>query len=195
MDRSKTAFQLGMELGQAPRDPKADCTADPTGTAPRKAQAEVAHNTESQAIRAEEQHQVLQGPWTDSASSLDHFKRKDGRIFAGTHMILDLWGASRLDDIEHIETTLREAVTAAKATLLHIHLHHFTDNGGVSGVAVLAESHISIHTWPERDYAALDIFMCGDAEPENAIAVFRTAFMPSELDVDELYRGDLTDAA
>jgi S-adenosylmethionine decarboxylase proenzyme len=51
--------------------------------------------------------------------------------------------------------------TAARpgATLLHIHLHHFEPNGGVSGVAVLAESHISIHSWPKRGYAALDIFM------------------------------------
>jgi len=49
--------------------------------------------------------------------------------------------------------------------LLHIHLHHFSHNGGVSGVAVLAESHISVHTWPERDYAAIDVFMCGHTSP------------------------------
>ena len=56
---------------------------------------------------------------------------------------------------------------AAGATLLHIHLHHFTPNGGVSGVAVLAESHISIHSWPEYGYAALDVFMCGDGRSER----------------------------
>ena len=82
-----------------------------------------------------------------------------------------LWGARRLDDIAFIETTLRQAVQLSGATLLHIHLHHFTPNAGVSGVAVLAESHISIHTWPERQYAALDVFMCGDADPYRAIAV------------------------
>jgi S-adenosylmethionine decarboxylase len=63
-----------------------------------------------------------------------------------------------LDDIDLIETTLRRCVDAAGATLLHIHLHHFQPNG-VSGVAVLAVSHISIHTWPEVGYAALDLFM------------------------------------
>ena len=68
----------------------------------------------------------------------DHFVQKDGMLFAGTHLIIDLWGASRLDELDHIEATLREAVDAAGATLLHIHLHHFTPNGGVSGVAVLA---------------------------------------------------------
>jgi len=66
------------------------------------------------------------------------------------HLLIDLYRASRLSDIDHIERTLRECVEAAGATLLHIHLHHFEPNGGVSGVAVLAESHISIHTWPEN---------------------------------------------
>ena len=83
---------------------------------------------------------------------------------AGVHLIIDLHGAERLDDLEHIETTLRRCVEASRATLLHIHLHHFQPNG-VSGVAVLAESHISIHTWPDANYAALDVFMCGSADP------------------------------
>jgi len=119
----------------------------------------------------------------------DHFVEKDGMVFAGTHLIIDLWGASRLDELDHIEATLREAVIAAGATLLHIHLHHFTPNGGVSGVAVLAESHISIHTWPERDYAALDVFMCGDAERHNAIPVLKQAFEPSSVQVGDHKRG------
>ena len=60
---------------------------------------------------------------------------------------------------------------------------------GVSGVAVLAESHISIHTWPERDYAALDIFMCGDTQPEKAINVFEDAFETTNIEVTEYLRG------
>ncbi len=75
------------------------------------------------------------------------------------------------------------------ATLLHIHLHHFTPNGGVSGVAVLSESHISIHSWPEYGYAALDIFMCGHAQPHLAIDVIREAFEPDEIIVKEELRG------
>jgi S-adenosylmethionine decarboxylase len=80
-------------------------------------------------------------------------------------------------------------VDAAGATLLHIHLHHFTPNGGVSGVAVLAESHISVHTWPERGYAAFDVFMCGAAEPERTIEVLREAFRPARLVIGEHLRG------
>ena len=110
---------------------------------------------------------------SSSDASLDLFTEKDGLCFAGTHIIVDCWGASRLNDLSHIEQALQDAVDIAGATLLHIHLHHFTPNGGVSGVAVLAESHISIHTWPERNYAALDIFMCGDTQPEKAIAIFK----------------------
>jgi S-adenosylmethionine decarboxylase len=119
----------------------------------------------------------------------DHFVERDGMLFAGTHLIIDLWGATRLDEIAHIEATLRDAVVAAGATLLHIHLHHFTPNGGVSGVAVLAESHISIHTWPERDYAALDVFMCGDALPHKAIPVLKQAFLPNSIQVTDHKRG------
>ena len=119
----------------------------------------------------------------------DHFIVRDGIEFAGTHLILDLWDASRLDDLKHMESAMRTAVEVAGATLLHIHLHHFTPSGGISGVAVLAESHISVHTWPERDFAAFDIFMCGEAQPENAIPVLKRAFQPGRLIVSEHLRG------
>jgi S-adenosylmethionine decarboxylase len=119
----------------------------------------------------------------------DHFVVRNGVRCAGAHLIVDLYDAERLDDVDHIETTLRRCVEAAGATLLHIHLHHFEPNGGVSGVAVLAESHISIHSWPERGYAALDVFMCGNAEPDKCIPVLRQAFNPGRLAVSELLRG------
>jgi S-adenosylmethionine decarboxylase len=119
----------------------------------------------------------------------DYFVERNGIRFAGTHLITDLIGDSRLDDIDHIERALRDCVEAAGATLLHIHLHHFTPNGGVSGVAVLAESHISIHSWPECGFAALDVFMCGAAEPERTIDVLRAAFAPDKLVVSEHLRG------
>lgn len=120
---------------------------------------------------------------------LDHFIHKDGLCYAGTHLIVDLWGASKLDDIDHIKQALMDCVEEAGATLLHIHLHHFSPNGGVSGVAVLAESHISIHTWPEVDYAALDIFMCGDAKPHAAIPVLKRAFTPDQVQLGDHKRG------
>lgn len=119
----------------------------------------------------------------------DHFVVRHGVRCAGAHLIVDLYNAERLDDLDHIEATLRRCVDEAGATLLHIHLHHFEPNGGISGVAVLAESHISIHSWPENGYAALDVFMCGDAEPDKCVPVLREAFKPTRIAVSEILRG------
>jgi S-adenosylmethionine decarboxylase len=118
----------------------------------------------------------------------DHFAMRNGVRCAGVHLIVDVHGGQGLDDIDLIEATLRRCVSAAQATLLHIHLHHFQPNG-VSGVAVLAESHISIHTWPDAGYAALDVFMCGKADPDACIPVLREAFKAQRVEVNELLRG------
>lgn len=121
---------------------------------------------------------------------LDHFVERDGIRFAGMHLIIDLWQASGLDDIEVVKGALHDAAEAAGATLLNIDLHCFTPNGGITGVAVLAESHISVHTWPECAYAAVDVFMCGDdAEPHKTVEVLRHAFRPRLLTISEHRRG------
>ncbi len=133
-------------------------------------------------------HQVSANANTTEQAN-DRFVLRNGVKCAGAHLIIDLYEAQRLDEIDHIEDVLRRCVAASGATLLHIHLHHFEPNGGVSGVAVLAESHISIHSWPERGYAALDIFMCGDAEPEACVPVLREAFKPKRVAVSEILRG------
>jgi len=119
----------------------------------------------------------------------DHFTQRDGIAFAGTHLIVDMWDASRIDDERVVERALRMAAQAAGATLLRLDLHGFPRTGGITGVAVLAESHISIHTWPERGYAAVDIFMCGSTEPHKAVDVIRGAFVPRALTLMEHKRG------
>jgi S-adenosylmethionine decarboxylase len=125
---------------------------------------------------------------TPDKDCADHFVVRNGVRCAGVHLIIDVYEGHRLDDIDHIEATLRRCVEAARATLLHIHLHHFQPNG-VSGVAVLAESHISIHTWPDARYAAVDVFMCGKADPEKCVPVLREAFQAKRVAVSELLRG------
>lgn len=155
------------------------------------------HTNLNRAIAIEPVNEIVQpGPWpvhhqqpTENSVLQDHFVVRDGLEFAGTHLILDFWEATSLNDIDKMEKALRKSIIAARATLLHIHLHHFTPFEGISGVAVLAESHISVHTWPERHYAAFDIFMCGDANPEKAIPVLKRAFKPGRLDIHKHLRG------
>ena len=122
-------------------------------------------------------------------NNLDHFVTKNGATFAGAHLIIDLYDAQQLDDQAHIERTMRACIEASGATLLHIHLHPFEPTG-VSGVAVLAESHISVHTWPEAGFAAFDVFMCGDTEPEKCIDILADAFKANKVEVTNLKRGD-----
>jgi S-adenosylmethionine decarboxylase len=91
----------------------------------------------------------------------------------GTHLLADLYDCDNLMDADGIESVLRKAAGAAGATILLSHVHAFPSAGGVTGVVLLAESHISIHTWPEHGFAALDIFMCGSARAEAALEVVR----------------------
>jgi S-adenosylmethionine decarboxylase len=120
----------------------------------------------------------------------DFYIERDGVRCAGTHLIVDLYGAKRLDDLKHIKETLRRCVEAAGATLLHVHLHRHTDKGGVSGAAVLAEGHMSVHSWPETGYLALDAFMGRDAKPELAIDIAKQAFRPARVVIKEHLRAD-----
>ena len=113
---------------------------------------------------------------------------KVGIVFAGTHLLIDLYGAINLNNPQEIETVLRNCAIRCGATILHSHMHHFNPQG-VSGVVVLAESHISIHTWPETGYVALDIFMCGSCNPYDSIPLLKEYFKPSNMQVIENKRG------
>ena len=115
--------------------------------------------------------------------------RESGR-HSGRHLLVDLYGAQNLDDIGHVERTLRKCVDAAGATLLHLHVHALERTGGVTGVAVLAESHISIHSWPDQGYAALDVFMSGEADPQRAVSVLTEAFGAARAIVKTHTRGE-----
>jgi S-adenosylmethionine decarboxylase len=111
--------------------------------------------------------------------------------YDGQHLIADLHGcAAALDDVARIERALRGAVTAGGATLIDLRLHHFGPGQGVTGVALLAESHISIHTWPEHGYAALDFFLCGARHDlEAALAAVVVELAPARVDTQTIKRG------
>ena len=109
---------------------------------------------------------------------------------SGTHVLADLSGiaAEKLSDCAALESLLRAAAEAAHARVLFSHFHGFGEGQGVTGVVLLAESHISIHTWPECGFAAADIFMCGSAQPELALALIQTALRPSSCEVQAVRR-------
>ncbi len=142
-------------------------------------------------LPSENQTTIASVPNASGEERKDYFVERDGEQFAGTHLLIDLWGAQNLSDPALIDAALCAAAMRAGATILHSHFHHFTPNGGVSGVVVLAESHISIHTWPEREFAAIDIFMCGACDPHDSIPVLKHTFKPDRIDLSEERRGRL----
>ena len=96
---------------------------------------------------------------------------------------------SLLSDINGIAAMMISAAKAARATIMESAFHRFEPQG-VSGTVILAESHISIHTWPEHGYVAADVFTCGSTtRPEVAGEVLREAFKAETADIRELERG------
>ena len=109
----------------------------------------------------------------------------------GRHLLLELFDCD-LDAINNVETVkgaLIEAAKRAQATIVDVVFHEFNPFG-VSGVVVIAESHLSIHTWPEYRYAAVDIFSCGDVlQPEIAANYLVEHFGAERTSVVEMQRG------
>ena len=111
-----------------------------------------------------------------------------------THILAEFRGcnAGALNDLEFIEASMRAAAEEAGATVMQSSFHQFGPQG-VSGVLVLAESHLSVHTWPEHDYAATDIYVCGDtcfpelaqASLARALGATRSEFMTVERGIAE----------
>ena len=121
--------------------------------------------------------------------SKNHFIVENNLVFAGIHIIIDLWDCNFVNKIIPLRKMIKEAVKLSKANILHLHMHRFGKEQGISGVAVLAESHISVHTWPERKYIAFDIFMCGDTCPELASEYLIKTLKPKRKKIEIIKRG------
>jgi S-adenosylmethionine decarboxylase len=107
----------------------------------------------------------------------------------GTHLVLELWGCSNLNSMEIVEQALRDIVAAIDVTLLDLRIYPFSPQG-VTGAAIVAESHIMIHTWPEHGYAAIDIFTCGrERDLDGAIDAVREHFTPDRIQAMNMVRG------
>jgi len=111
-----------------------------------------------------------------------------GRGFA-QHIILELWDAKNTNSPTAIRRALRDACTSGNLEIGKIFVHQFSPYG-VSGVAVIAESHITIHTWPEYSFAAVDIYSCKpDADIQKVARVIKAAFSPCQANRVDLRRG------
>ena len=111
----------------------------------------------------------------------------------GKHLIVELYGCSSelLNNLVQVEKILIEAVELSKATIVQPVFHHFSPHG-ISGVVVIAESHFTIHTWPEYGYCALDIFTCGDQiDPDESLQFMKDKFQAKNMSVMEIKRGTL----
>jgi S-adenosylmethionine decarboxylase proenzyme len=108
----------------------------------------------------------------------------------GRHLLLELHGcdAATLADVAAVESALLDAVRAVGATPVHTHLQRFQPQG-VSGVIVIAESHLSVHTWPEAGYAAVDLYTCGTGDPLLAREVLAARFGAGDVQCLLVERG------
>lgn len=116
--------------------------------------------------------------------------------YLGKHTILELYDcpADLLSDPTAIQQQMEAAALAMGATIIESRFHHFSPLG-VSGVVIIAESHLTIHTWPEYHYAAIDVFTCGDIAVDKGTALLKTALAAGRVEEKVLERGQLKEQA
>ncbi len=109
----------------------------------------------------------------------------------GRHVILECHGCSEEDlkDQDFLSSVLTAAAEYANAEVLHKYFHKFDRGEGVTGVIALAESHISVHTWPEHEYMAVDVFMCGDCNPYDSFEYIINNMKIDAYTIDCIERG------
>jgi S-adenosylmethionine decarboxylase len=124
-------------------------------------------------------------------------KRREGDLNAlGKHLLLELKECNRevLDDLSFLQGVLVSAAEKAGATVLENYFHQFAPQG-VSGAVLIAESHLSLHTWPEYGYAAVDIFTCGTTvDTEVAAELLIQKLESKDPSIMEIKRGVLATA-
>lgn len=119
-------------------------------------------------------------------------KRRTRHTTIGSQIVLDLYecDTSHLDDLEWVKVTLVNAARLAGATIVDTVFHKFAP-WGISGVVVIAESHLAIHIWPENRYAAVDVFTCGENIRMDVVVAFLTREFRSKRAIQRCFaRGD-----
>lgn len=123
--------------------------------------------------------------------SIRKAKNKNELNYTGIHLLVDFWASKNIKDPKEVEKILAAATKKANNNALNIFVHKFRP-GGLTGIVLLAESHIAIHTWPEINYIAIDIFTCGQkAMPYKALEYLRKKLCPKKIKIKEIRRGKL----
>lgn len=114
----------------------------------------------------------------------------------GRHLLLDLFGcpAELLNDAELLRELLTRAAEEARAHVVAQVFHPFSPHG-VTGVLVIQESHLSVHTWPEEGYAAFDFYTCGEADAERALTAIARALAAHRAELVEVRRGEAQESS
>jgi len=116
-------------------------------------------------------------------------KRTIKQTHLGTHIIAEFFGCEELNNLKFVRDSLKEAALVCGATILHEKFHKFSPQG-LTGYLLLAESHISIHTWPEHGYAAIDVFTCGLMDAEKAVYFLAKQFKAQRVESRKIMRGE-----
>lgn len=107
----------------------------------------------------------------------------------GMHIIADFWFGRNIEDPKELEKILIEAAKKAGNTPLQFTYHKFNPHG-LTGILLLAESHISFHSWPEINFLAIDIFTCGKKTfPEKALSCLKKRLKPKKVIISKIVRG------
>ncbi|MEO1885906.1 MAG: adenosylmethionine decarboxylase [Methyloprofundus sp.] len=122
-----------------------------------------------------------------SPKLFDHYRKKE-EVTIGKHLLIECKGRQAFLKEKELRALMEEAAAVAGATVLAHHFHSFGEGCGLTGVLVLSESHMTVHQWPEKGYAAFDVFMCGDAQPELSAKYIAESFSDSIVEVRSLDR-------
>jgi S-adenosylmethionine decarboxylase len=115
--------------------------------------------------------------------------KKKSKKFLGIHLICEFWGGKTIEEGKELEKIFLCAAKHSQNTPLKFSFHKFNPHG-ITGFLLLAESHISYHSWPEYNYAALDIFTCGKKTfPKKALFYLKKILKPQKVEIKEVKRG------
>jgi len=121
--------------------------------------------------------------------SIQWVKQTKKLKYAGIHLLAEFWYGKIIEDPKEIKRILIEAVKKANNTPLKVTIHKFQPQG-ITGIVLLAESHVAVHTWPEYNYVAIDIYTCGDkANPKKALEYLKKQFQPEKVEIKVIKRG------